>query len=466
MKAIKKPYDICIIGAGASGLAAALEAGDANRDARILLVEKNDAPGRKIRATGNGRCNISNLQAEDADTAQIFFRKWGIATRTYPGGLIYPYSESAADVTELLIRQVMALGIELRTNATVTALETYAAAREESTSGDFEGDFEWEESVQEEFGRVECEQEERGRAESIGAAHGRRGERKDGAEYAFRIQMEENGKKYWVLAQSVILATGGKAGPQYGTIGDGYRFLRKLGHTVRSTIPVLTPVDCAEDDCKNLAGIRAKGHIHLSRKSPEGWMDIFSEEGEIQFTSYGLSGICVFNMTRHMRFDRDEGLNVFRVTIDLCPDLDVRAFLLEQRAAARNGHRSVTAADVMASLLRRKLVKVIFRRANVSEDAVLADLSDEVVEALVQNIHEMTFRPTGVHGWKEAQCTSGGVLPNELDAKTGESRICPGLYVTGELQDYDGPCGGYNLNHAWNTGISAGRAAAARIRKQ
>ena len=399
----KNHYDICIIGAGASGLAAALEAADTAPEARILLLEKNDAPGRKIRATGNGRCNISNLQAENSEKALAFLRKWGIATRTYPTGLIYPYSESAADVAELLARQVEASGVELWTNATVTALEY--------------------------------------RADS------------------FTIQVEESGKQYAISAHSVILATGGKAGPQYGTIGDGYRLLRKLGHTVRSTIPVLTPVDCAEADCKDLAGTRAKGRILLRRKSPDGWTDIFGEEGEIQFTASGLSGICVFNMTRHMRYDRDEGLDVFRMAVDLCPDLDARAFLQEQRDAARKGRRSVAASNVMASLLKKKLVKIIFRRAEISEDISLADLSDSDIESLAAQIHELTFRPTGVHGWKEAQCTSGGVLLEELNPETGESGICPGLYVTGELQDYDGPCGGYNLNHAWNTGAAAGRAA-------
>lgn len=462
MKAMKKPYDICIIGAGASGLAAALEAADAARGARILLIEKNDAPGRKIRATGNGRCNISNIWAEDAEIAQAFFRKWGIVTRTYPGGLIYPYSESAADVTELLMRQVEASEIELWMNATVTEIEPHVTEREESTGDNFGR----KEFVQEESERVECEREEQLHEETGCAAERKSGERMDDSAGAFSIQIEDHGKKHSISAQTVILSTGGKAGPQYGTIGEGYRFLRKLGHTVRSTIPVLTPVDCAEDDCRNLAGTRAKGRIRLSRKSPEEWMDIFSEEGEIQFTSYGISGICVFNMTRHMRFDRDEGLQVFRITIDLCPDLDVRSFLQEQRAAARKGDRNVSAADGMASLLRKKLVKTVFHRANVSEDTLLAELPDEAVEALAQNIHELIFRPTGVHGWKEAQCTSGGVLPNELDSKTGESRICPGLYVTGELQDYDGPCGGYNLNHAWNTGAAAGRAAATRIRRQ
>ena len=445
----KSHYDICIIGAGASGLAAALEAADKASEARILLLEKNDAPGRKIRATGNGRCNISNLQAENSENALAFLRKWGIATRTYPTGLIYPYSESAADVADLLTRQVEASGVELWTNATVTGLESHSTECMESSR----------EAASRATNRRSGKKWEKTKTQVEPAASNAESETSAGAKGNFTIQIEENGNQHTFTAHSVILATGGKAGPQYGTIGDGYRLLRKLGHTVRSTIPALTPVDCAEADCKDLAGTRAKGHILLCRKSPDGWTDIFGEEGEIQFTASGLSGICVFNITRHMRYDRDEGLDVFRMAIDLCPDLDARAFLREQRDAARKGRRSVAASDVMASLLKKKLVKIIFRRAEISEDISLTDLSDSDIEALASQIHELTFRPTGVHGWKEAQCTSGGVLLDELDPETGESRICPGLYVTGELQDYDGPCGGYNLNHAWNTGAAAGRAA-------
>lgn len=420
---MKNQFDIVIIGAGASGLAAALEGAASNPEARILVLEKNGIPGKKIRATGNGRCNISNTQAVGYSEASELFRRWGVVTRIYPSGLVYPYSESAGAVAELLEAKIREENVELWTSVSVTDVAF------DSSTKNIENPF--------------CIQGARSAKKNPSKKRG-----KVATNTPERIQIQ---------AKKVILATGGKAGPDFGTIGDGYRWVRNLGHQVVPTIPVLTPVDCKEDSCKDIAGTRAKGRVRLYRKTGEEWKDTFTEEGEIQFTTTGLSGICVFNMTRKMRFDRKEGLGIFRVEVDLCPDFDVKVYLDGRKVDG------IPLEIALATILRAKLARYVIWRAGIPEDRYCVELTESEMDKLSDIIHHLRFQPTGIHGWKEAQCTAGGVSLEEIDEKTQESRICPGLYITGELQDYDGPCGGYNLNHAWITGARAGADAAGKL---
>lgn len=362
-------YDVIIIGAGASGIAAALELKSMAPDSRVLMLEKNSSIGRKLKATGNGRCNITNTEYEGYAEVKDFLTRNGIAFRVYENGLVYPYSESASDVVLQLYDRLRELGVELRTDYEAGRLET-------------------------------CEE-------------------------GFVI----DGKLH---ARRVILATGGKAAPAYGTTGDGYRLARKLGHSITTLVPILTPVEC-EGDFSELSGIRVKGRVSLL----EGEKELFSESGEIQFTRYGLSGICIFNMTRYMSYSRDESIRKFRIRLDLDTDGMLESFI---RAKAGRGLRTV---------FRDALSEEIARQAGSDEPADLYEAA-----------RSLEFVPSGIKGWKEAQCTMGGVPMDELDEATAESRLVKGLYITGELADYDGPCGGYNLSNAWITGIRAGRAIA------
>ncbi len=414
--------DICIVGGGASGLAAALEAHRQNPEARILLLDKNDILGKKIRATGNGRCNITNVQAPEYERTVRLLEDCGIALRAYDSGLVYPYSESAADVADLLWKQVKLDGTEILLNSELADIQ-------KQKNGDF---------------RIRVEH------------HRKKGE-----------EPKEQEGHSTLIARKVILATGGKAGPQYGTIGDGFPIARRLGHTVRSAVPVLTPIDCREDACDEVAGVRAKGTVTLNRKCDGEWKAVFTERGEIQFTKTGLSGICVFNMTRHMRFGLGEDISAFRVEVDLCPDLDVSEHLRLQCRKEPPGadfhEGSLPLYLGLSTVLKKSLASYVIRRTGLDRNIDISTLDEGEIEALAHQIHHLSFRPTGIHGWKEAQCTSGGVLRAELE-DSGESRICPGIYIVGELQDYDGPCGGYNLNHAWISGSKAGRHAANAIR--
>jgi predicted Rossmann fold flavoprotein len=231
---------------------------------------------------------------------------------------------------------------------------------------------------------------------------------------------------------------GGKAGPQYGCAGDGYRIARRLGHAVVSPLPALAPLVCdarCADRLAALKGIRAKGKAALwigEEKTAE-------ETGEIQFTADGLSGICVFDLSRHLR---NREARVCRVILDLAPEYDeaeLESLLSEGRAAALRG-------IVHAGLAAR----------------VAADTAGDA-RAAAREIKAMEFPVAGTKGWREAQTSSGGVRADMVDAATMESRIAQGLYFAGEILDYDGRCGGYNLHWAWTSGMRAGRAAAASV---
>ena len=382
---MKNFYDVAIIGGGASGLAAAIELKMLDADISVAIIEKNDALGRKIRATGNGRCNITNKNANGYLEIMKWLLKVGIMTRSCDGDLVYPYSESAADVVELLTDRVNEFGIDVVLNAAVTDVEKndtgYTIKYSESTPS--------------------------------GATN-----------------------RKVLDAAKVVLAVGGKAGPAFGTTGDGYAIARKLGHTIVTPIPVLTSIECEEWDkearpsANSLAGVRARGVVSLYSEGSK----LFEEAGEIQFTKYGLSGICIFNMTRFMRYNRAEGeeLDQFKISLNLFPEGDISELMSVTGNEGRDALRTV----------------------------VKKELADYVMAHGIESIHNLTFTPSAIRGWKDAQATAGGVDLGEINPETCESRLNEGLFITGELLDYDGPCGGYNLSNAWLTGLKAARAIA------
>lgn len=417
--------DVVITGGGASALAAAVMIRMSDPEISVTVLEKNSEPARKIRATGSGRCNITNTAAEGYLDIMKFFTRIGLVTRTYENGLVYPYSESAADVADLLIRRALDLGTVILTDAEVTD--------------------------------IRCTEEKQGHEE---AGCGR---------------FETVFKGGCIKSDHVILACGGKAGPMFGTTGDGYRLARELGHSIVTPVPVLTSAECREwssghEPCAVcLAGTRSRGVVTLMRKaSPEadsGSEEIFREAGEIQFTKTGISGICVFNMTRYMRFDRSRGESLadFTVLTDLYPDGDIRDFLRDRRENALPGE---TGADVLCTVLKDNIAAYVMETVSASGSRAgkkpVSELTDGDIEAIGNAVHCMSFHPERLKGWKDAQATSGGVSLDEIDPDTCESRIVRGLYITGELADRDFPCGGFNLSNAWVSGLAAARSIVSR----
>ena len=412
--------DILIIGGGPAGMAAAISAKRSNSKLDVVLIEKNEIMGRKLRATGNGRCNITNVNAEGYSEVISFLSSLGIVTKSNENGFLYPVSESAADVSELLELRLKQLGVKVYTG--VTALEvSYASDKTEFVTSVSMGD-----------ASSQCK--------------------------------SANALKCTVYSSALVIAVGGKSAPVYGSTGEGYRWLRGLGHTVTRLVPSLAPIECGGADLSKLSGTRVRAEAKLFKNGEE----IHRECGEVQFTKFGLSGICVFNLSKMMKFEPGDTFSNFEIELDLCRDVELGEVL--KRAAERTGSTrnesfvSEKLVDVFKTVFKEGVALEIIRQAGfkADEDSLVLS-SEEARNKLVASASALKFQPTGQKGWKEAQCTSGGVVESEVDQSSFESNLVKNLYIVGEVLDYDGFCGGYNLNHAFLSGKRAGAAVADRI---
>ncbi len=382
----KAEKTITVIGGGPSGMAAAISA--AAQGAKVRLFEKNDILGRKLLATGNGRCNLTNTNCRDAEEILRFFTELGLLTREESEGRVYPYSEQATAVQEVLISELRNRKVEILCGREVQAIE---------------------------------------RADS-----------------GFRIHLNKDR----LLSDAVILATGGKAGPQYGSTGDGYRFSKELGHTIVRPMPSLVQMVSDQLFFKALKGVRAKGQVALLRKNHV--VDV--EVGELQFTEDGLSGICIFNLSKeYVRGDI--------IRIDFLPEYHHGSLedILINRAATL---KSRSLSEFLNGMLHKKLIPVLLAELSLNEKRTVSELKQEDVAAMVQLLKGWNIPITGTKGWKEAQVTAGGIDLAEVDLHTMESVLVPNLYFAGELLNVDEKCGGYNLHWAWTSGRVAGESAA------
>lgn len=393
-------YDIFIIGAGAAGMAAAAAAAKHNPDMRICIAEKNAQPGKKLAATGNGRCNITNTACSASADVRQFLADIGIVTKEENAGRVYPYSEQASQVVRAFISHLEARGAEVVCGAPVSKI----ACTEEGNFVVKAGDRSFE-------------------------------------------------------TRQLLIACGGKAAPVFGTTGDGYAFAKQFKHSIRRLAPVLTHLQAADAAAAvSLKGIRAKGRIALLRDDEK----LTEEEGEIQFTGTGVSGIAVFNLSRYFRIGENESpaeaFKRFSVLINFMPDY--RPDMIEDMLAAKLRLPGMDREHLLDTIVDARLAHAIYERC---EARLGSDRTEETYLHLLAGILcAFPIKLAGAGGWKDAQCTAGGVALDEIDMRTMESKLKRNLYFAGEIIDYDGPCGGYNLQNAWETGIRAGIAMAER----
>lgn len=407
---MKKNFDIAIIGGGASGLAAAIKAKETAPAAEVALIEKMNEPAKKLSASGNGRGNLSNRKCDSCAEVLEFFSQVGIAVRMDDEGRIYPYSEEAKSVAVSLAKKAERLGVEMILNTEVSDVE---ADRD-----------------------------------------------KDGGFRIFVCDGKDEARGWQLRAGLVLIATGGKSFAAYGSTGDGQKMARKAGHTVTPLIPALTAIEVKED-IKRLKGVRAKARVSLFKSGDM----LFCEDGEIQFREDSISGICVMNMSSLLpvseRGQLSNPMEECRITVNFVPDLETPRLLGFLKAEAAGAGAS--AEDMLATLVKKPLIREILFRTGIEPSAAGAGLTMTDIMEIANGLRTFELSPQGRKGWKEAQVTKGGVALEEIDMNTMESKLIPGLYFAGEVTDYDGPCGGYNLNYAWITGIKAGKAMAEQV---
>ena len=396
---------VAVVGGGASGMIAALTAAQVP-ERRVILLERQQRIGRKLLATGNGRCNLSNMNAKPEDyfgsdagfaSAAIraftpedtlrFFSELGLLTIVEPGGRVYPLSDSANSVLDVLRFALDQAGVELRSSFPVDSVS------------------------------------------------------KTGKTFLLESGTEK------LRADAVILACGGAAGSKLGGVADGYRLGKALGHKRTGLYPSLTRILTASDYPRSLKGIRVEAHLRLTRKD-----QLLAEScGEIQFTDTGISGPAGFDLSRAVSFGGDG--QILHIALLPCGEEE----LLRLLSARRSRFPKLEASELFTGMLHNRLGRVVVKAAGIAAGAELGVLTDAQLQGAARCCLDFSLPIRGVEGFETAQVTAGGLITDSFSPETLESRLVPGLFACGEVLDIDGPCGGYNLQWAWASGRLAGR---------
>ena len=394
---------IGILGGGASGMAAALAAAE-NPENQVILMERQSRVGKKLSATGNGRCNLTNLHVSpahyhgqqpefaqyalsvfDAQAALEWFSGLGLLTVAEDSGKVYPYSDQANSVVDVL--------------------------------------------------RFALEQE------NITVKLGFDAEKVRKTLTGFRVESREEG----IDCDRLVIACGGLAGSKLGGTMSGYKFLRSLGHHCTKLRPTLVQIKTAWSGVTGLKGVRCNCHaaIYCGDRLHS------QSAGELQFTEYGISGPVIFEISRDVCQEKGEWV----ARLDFLPDMSEKTLMAE---LLRRKSTRLPASELLTGILHNRLGRVLSQAAGICAGQMVSQLPEEALEQVVQAVKNFEIRLTEPLGMDSAQVTAGGILTEEFDEKTMESRRIPGLYACGEVLDIDGDCGGYNLQWAWSSGRLAG----------
>jgi len=413
--------DVVIVGAGAAGLAAAVMTRRENAALDVLLLDSSERPGAKILISGGGRCNVTNtvvteadfwggrrpvirriLQTFPADATVAFFAELGVPLHEEPGGKLFPNSNRARDVLDALLAAARNSGVRLQSGCRVTGIARLSNAAGFSLDS------------------------------SLGP----------------------------IAARAVVLATGGRSLPKTGSDGTGYGLATSLGHSLVEQTPALAPLLLD-------AGTAFSVHTRLSGVSTDAqisvWVDgaiATRQHGAVLWTHFGLSGPTVLNVSRHWARARLEGRDV-RLTLNFHPGSTYETEDVEWRRAASERPRS-TVRSTLALRLPDAVAVALLGAVDIPVDRVLADLTRDDRKRLVHAVTEWPLPVTDTRGYNFAEVTAGGVTLNEIDPTSMESRVCPGLFLVGEILDVDGRIGGFNFQWAWSSAKVASRALSAR----
>ena len=396
--------NIAVIGGGASGLFAAISAKNENTD--VTIYEKEKRVGRKILATGNGRCNMTNTTASYNDYHSLdikfiyptierfwvdqtldFFENIGILWKEEDDGKVYPYSDTASAVLDVLRQKLEKSGV-------ITECE---------------------------FGVKKIKKQNN----------------------QFIIE-DKNGKRK--RADRVIIATGGMAGAQLGSDGSGYKILEGFGHKITKLYPSLVQIRTETDTVKKLKGIKVNAKVSVGDKE---------KTGEVLFTDYGISGPPVFWLSSYIEGEKE-------IALDIMPEYSYTDIsdMITKRV---NTLGDIPLEDFFVGMLNKRVSQALLKHIGVEPLSRLASsLSRKEIQAISSIIKNFKLQVKGTSTWNNAQVTKGGADVSQFNADTMESKLVKGLYCCGEVLDVDGDCGGYNLQWAWSSGYIAGIYASGR----
>ncbi len=400
-------YDGIIIGGGPAGMFAAITA--ASRGQKVLLLERNDRLGKKLLITGKGRCNVTNNCLPE------------VVLQNTPRNGRFLYSALATCPPKAVMDFFEKHGCPLKTERGERVFPVSDRAQ----------------SI------LDCLQRELN-AQGVQIRQGRAKEllTDDGAVCGVRTERET------IEAKWVILATGGLSYPTTGSTGDGYALVRALGHTVTATEGSLVPLETAGEDCPAMQGLslRNVGVKLVNEKNKV----LYKDFGELLFTHFGVSGPTVLSASAHMK-------GTCRLVIDLKPALDegkLDARILRDLEMYQNR----TMENALTDLLPRSMIPVMLRRCSIDPVMQANSLTRQQRRSLVETLKAFSLDVTAKRPVAEAIITSGGVKVSEIDPKTMQSKLVPGLYFAGEIIDCDAYTGGFNLQIAWATAYAAGMA--------
>ena len=405
---------VIVIGGGAAGLFAAISA--AENGAEVLLFEKNDRCGKKLRITGKGRCNVTNdcsteeflqnvpsnprflysaLNTLSTQDVKDFFEDEGVPLKTERGKRVFPVSDKAEDIVSALVSACRTRGVRIINEKVISLL-----INEERINGVITA----------------------------------------GGEYS---------------ADAVIVCTGGRSYTRTGSDGDGYVFARSAGHTVTPLLPSLVPIVCAGKLCPSLQGLSLK-NVSLSIIDKNTKKEVYSDFGEMMFTHFGITGPMVLSASAHIP---DISSGKYEARIDLKPALDEKT--LDARILSDfTKYSNKDLINALDDLLPKKLIPVAVSLSGIDPRKKINSITREERQSLIGVIRGLRLSLVGFRPLEEAIITKGGVCVKEIDPKTMASKKCSGLYFAGEVIDVDAYTGGFNLQIAFATGKLAGQSAA------
>ncbi|MBN4050824.1 MAG: aminoacetone oxidase family FAD-binding enzyme [Alkaliphilus sp.] len=415
-------YDVAVIGGGASGLVAAICA--ARKGAKVVLIERLNRVGKKILATGNGRCNFSNVNLDinhfhgknakfaesaleqlDLEKTLDFFEKLGIAYKIEDLGKFFPKSEQATSILDVLRYELERLKVEERCNVEVTSI-THD-----------EGTF-----------RLAC----------FAAPQ------KNMTDQSLLPSLT-------IKADKIIIATGGKASPNLGSNGSGYNFAKSLGHKIVKPFPVIVQLNLKERFVKQIKGVKFKGKASIG----VGREILREDKGEILFTDYGISGPPILQLSRKAGEQLQNSKHPW-LDLDLFPDLTIDKMkeLIKKRITLQE-EKPLDCNFI--GLINKRLIPIILKEAKIKDiNMPSRKLNDIQINNIARKLKEWRFEVIGTQPWKSAQVTAGGIDVKDINPNTMESKLIKGLFFAGEIIDIDGDCGGFNLQWAWSSGFVAG----------